>query len=408
MYGMNMKKLFGLKIEKIVSISYSLCCYGCSIYMMGFLFCKYYDNEDSSKVEMKQFHDSPSGRYPSFTFCLSAEDGNLFKAQVLQNEFGMTQEEYYQQLTGGLDAASTDLTPEKFNRVITEIDDFLVEFEAEDSSFQMYNEWKAALNLIQSSPFHSSYQDPTTNCFTYNTEYSESVSLRQIDAKLNITKIQLQFHKLKLYIMVHYPGQLIRNIRNYVYKLKYWNKLKIGKNNNQVVLSFSGLTIMRRRENAVNPCNPELIDDDAEWKKHATKAIGCIPPYWNNNGNHYFKPEKICDSKHELDSIKAYWPREDNVPAKKVFQNYTRPCNSFEQLIFNSYSSYYRDHDILKIRIKLQNDMYQEVRNTKAFGIAELWANIGGYVGIFCGFSLLQTTTYLIDNIKESIIHFKT
>ena len=401
---MDLKQVFRLNIDKIVSMSLSLCCYGSSIYMIFFLFSKYYDNEDSSKVEMKQFHDSPSVRYPSFTFCFSAEDGKLFKAEVLQNEFGMTQEEYYQQLTGGLDAANTDLTTTKFNRVMAKIDDFLEEFDAEDSSFQNYNKWNITMNKIQSAPLHSSYQDPTINCFTYNTEYNESVSLRQIDVKLNITKIQLQFRHLKLYIMVHYPGQLIRNIRNYVYRIKYWNKLKSGKNNNYVVLSFSGLTLMRLRENAIKPCDPELIDDDAEWIKHAAKAIGCIPPYWNNNSNDYFKPEKICNFKNELDSIKAYWPREDNVFAKKIFQNYKRPCNSFEQLIFNSDSSFYSDHDILKIRIKLQNDMYQEVRNTKAFGIAELWANIGGYVGIFCGFSLLQTTTYLINSIKESII----
>ena len=153
---------------------------------------------------MKQFHESPSGRYPSFTFCVSAKDGKLFKAEVLQNEFGMTQEEYYQQLTGGLDAANMDLTTNKFNRVITKIDDFLEEFDAEDSSFQNYNEWNITMNPIQSSPFHSSYEDPTINCFTYNTEYNESVSLRQIDVKLNITKIRLQFRHLKLYIMVHY------------------------------------------------------------------------------------------------------------------------------------------------------------------------------------------------------------
>ena len=230
---------------------------------MFFFFCKYFDNKDSSQVEMKQYHDSPTGRYPSFTFCVSAKDGKLFKAEVLQNEFRMTQEEYYQQLTGGLDAANADITTNEFNRVITKIDDFLEEFEAEDSSFQVYNQWNAALNPAQSSLFHSSYQDPTINCFTYNTEYSKSVSLRQIDAKLNITKIQLQFHKLKLYIMVHYPGQLIRNIRNYVYRIKYWNKLKSGKNNNYVVLSFSGLTLMRLRENAIKPGDPEVIVDDS-------------------------------------------------------------------------------------------------------------------------------------------------
>ena len=156
MNGVDLKQVFRLNIDKIVSMSLSLCCYGSSIYMIFFLFSKYHDNEDSSKVEMKQFHISPSGRYPSFTFCVSAKDGKLFKAEVLQNEFGMTQEEYYQQLTGGLDTANMDLTSEKFNRVITKIDDFLEEFEVEDSSFQMYNEWNVALNLTQSSPFHSS------------------------------------------------------------------------------------------------------------------------------------------------------------------------------------------------------------------------------------------------------------
>ena len=59
--------------------------------------------------------------------------------------------------------------------------------------------------------------------------------------------------------------------------------------------------------------------------------------------------------------------------------------------------------DILKMRIQLQNNMYQEVLNTKAFGRADLWANIGGFVGIFCGLSMLQTTTYLIHVIKEFI-----
>ena len=42
---------------------------------------------------MKQFHDSPSGRYPSFTFYIKAKRGKLFKEKILQNEFGLTQKE---------------------------------------------------------------------------------------------------------------------------------------------------------------------------------------------------------------------------------------------------------------------------------------------------------------------------
>ena len=375
---------------------------------MIFLFCKYYDNEDSSIVEMKQYHDSPSGRYPSFTFCLYAEGGELFKGDILQPKFGITQKEYYQQLIGVRDAMNSDLTKMIFDRAMTKIDDFLVGFKAEDYYFQKYNRWDFTMTKIKNSPLQPSYRDPTINCFTYNTEYSQSVTLREISVKFNITKFQNMFPlDGKLYIIAHYPGQLMRNIRKYMKKFNHWNELKSDNNNNHIVFSFSGLTVMRLRENAVNPCDPNLMDDDTEWEKHVIKSIGCIPPYWNNNSSHYLEPEKICNSKNELESIKGYWPKEDSVPAMQIFQNYTRPCNSFEQLIYNSDVRYYKKSDVLKMQIKLQNNMYQEVHNTKAFKRADLWANIGGFVGIFCGFSMLQTTTYLIDSIKELLIYIK-
>ena len=129
--------------------------------------------------------------------------------------------------------------------------------------------------------------------------------------------------------------------------------------------------------------------------------------YTDNNSIHYRESEKICNSKTELDSIKAYWPREDSVPAKHIFENYTKPCNSFEQLILNSDVSYFSVPDVLKIKIKLHYDKYQEVLNTKAFCVADLWASIGGYVGVFCGFSILQTTTHYIDTIKKLLVHFR-
>ena len=166
-----------------------------------------------------------------------------------------------------------------------EIDDFMENFDAEDSLFKKYNEWSFTMNPTQKYPLYASSQDPTVTCFTYNTKYNNFVSLPQIEVKLNITKFQHLFGGSgDLYILAHYPGQLIRNIRRYVMKIrrKYWNQIKSKNNNNYVMISISGLTVMRFRENDVDPCDPTLIDDDAGWKKHATKAVGCIPPYWKN------------------------------------------------------------------------------------------------------------------------------
>ena len=93
-------------------------------------------------------------------------------------------------MTGVRDATKSDTSKNTIDRVMIKIDDFMEKFDAEDSSFEDYNEWSFTMNPIQRSPFHTSYRDPTVNCFTYNTEYNQFVSLRQIEVQLNITKFQ--------------------------------------------------------------------------------------------------------------------------------------------------------------------------------------------------------------------------
>ena len=53
------------------------------------------------------------------------------------------------------------------------------------------------------------------------------------------------------------------------------------------------------------------------------------------------------------------------------------------------------------IKITLQDEFYHEILNTRDFGMADLWASIGGYVGVFCGYSVLHAKDYLIDTLKK-------
>lgn len=175
--------------------------------MIAILFCKYVDNHDSSQVTMKKFNGSPEGRYPSFTFCILASNGKLFREDILQNDFGLIQEAYYRQLTGERDAKKLELSKGEFDKVAIKIDDFLEEFTAEDSSYQAYNTWTIITINVTGSPFRPSYQDPNTNCVTYDTKYSSSVSLRSVTARFNITKFKHLFiDSGKVRILAHYPG----------------------------------------------------------------------------------------------------------------------------------------------------------------------------------------------------------
>ena len=181
--------------------------------------------------------------------------------------------------------------------------------------------------------------------------------------------------------------------------IKVSDQMELKRRLNQYMISISGVTLMRFRDNAIDACDPETIDDDDEWKKRVAQKIGCSPPYWNNNSVSPHKRNKICSSKEELALIKKYSPRNDKFLAHEIFKTYPKPCN--KMIINNSMmNNYYEKQKTLMIKITLQDEFYHEILNTRNFGMADLWASVGGYVGVFCGYSVLQATDYLIEKLK--------
>ena len=93
------------------------------------------------------------------------------------------------------------------------------------------------------------------------------------------------------------------------------------------------------------------------------------------------------------------------IKATEIFKQYKKPCN--KMIIFHSVDkmAYDKFEDVVKLKVRIREEFYQEILNTKAFGMEDFWANIGGYMGIFCGYSILQATNYLIHNMKEFVMH---
>ena len=393
---------------KVAAVILSLCCYGGAIYMVAIMFRQYQSNLDSSQSSMKRFNESPVGRYPSFTLCIYAKKGRLFKSEILQGEYGLSKKDYYDLLAGDKNDTNSILPQIEFNKVVTGLDEFLEEFEVEDYSYRTYSEWKPSIKDTVALPLRQSYRDPTTNCFTYDTEYNKTVSLNAVKIKFNITKFQQLFDNSgKMYVQAHYPGLMIRDMKTYLMKISNWHTLKPQNGNNEIRIQFPGVTLMHFRENAIEPCDPNLADDDSEWMEYVNEEIGCIPPYWNNTikDHHDHESFDACNLQKLLGKIKDYWPIDGGIKSNEVFNNYKKPCN--KMIVFNNvdHMAYEDVKDVLKIKLRIREEFYQEILNTRAFGLADLWANIGGYVGIFCGYSILQATNYFIANIKQFIIH---
>ena len=105
--------------------------------------------------------------------------------------------------------------------------------------------------------------------------------------------------------------------------------------------------------------------------------------------------------------FKSYWPVYGGRNANKPFRNYTKPCNKMTVLSNINQVVYRKNKDILKIKFRIGDVVYQEVLNNRGFGMDNLWASIGGYVGIFCGYSLLQASLNITQFIKSGVKFFK-
>ena len=50
----------------------------------------------------------------------------------------------------------------------------------------------------------------------------------------------------------------------------------------------------------------------------------------------------------------------------------------------------------LRIDFNFLSKKYEEVQNLREYGMDSLWAEVGGYIGIFLGYSLLQVVEVLL------------
>ena len=55
-------------------------------------------------------------------------------------------------------------------------------------------------------------------------------------------------------------------------------------------------------------------------------------------------------------------------------------------------------HVELKVSISYSTETYQEINNVRDYDLETLWSSIGGFIGIFIGYSLLQVADLFDDD----------
>ena len=399
----------------LLKVAFFLICFCTLLYLTCNEIIRYRNNEDTSSILYREFNSSPRDKYPVITLCFYGRYGRystIYKEDILEKN-GISVSQYWNMITGNANATPVEIDslPE-FSSVTIKLEELVKRFEITNDKNELVNKWdledwnkppsanNSLIPIINSSywPFYVSYQNPNQVCYSQDVQFEENF-IKMIDRISMDTKLLNSLSNSGfLYLYVHHPLHAIRNFGKDVYEILL-NKYNTDQ---RIVIRISAVSVLRRRPDAKMPCDPNLENVDVSFRKNVMIKVGCIPPYWKAfNDSTTGLP--VCVTENQLKDAYKY-SHYGNL--KYILNENDPPCT--DMTVSSSVDmSYSKDLDLV---FQHRSDEYLETINKRDFGIENLWSSVGGFVGIFLGFSLFQLVEVMIDRFcwfKDNCIQYR-
>lgn len=388
------------------------------------LVLKYWKNESLTQINIKQLGDCKHSCYPATTFCLYSDNGNL-----MTKLDSLTRRKCYESLNGKMndtidleicDVSNLSLPAKSYFNNIT---------------FEYTDETK--LNYELENITHT-YIDPDDQCFTIQTNPKLSASISRINFELNAEQLSsLSGGSLKVFL--HHPGQFLRNslqFRNPVYYIKTLNPLTV-RARSDIAISTTHIVVTINRKDGETECNDIITNHDEYWLNELRKLVGCNPPYWKSIWN--VEEFSECNDSISLQRFyefhmalsKPYTSNKVREMLDVLREELSVPCNFMELStkwestnaddttgntidkseisvgeISNGMASEARNitsgmagtiSDTMNIEVLFAISTYEERQELRAYEASSLFAEMGGYIGLFLGLSVLQGLSHVLE-----------
>ena len=157
----------------------------------------------------------------------------------------------------------------------------------------------------------------------------------------------------------------------------------------QVTMNIVSVDVIRKRPDYVIPCDPNLRIEDNKIRYSMMTKFGCIPAFMAPFVDEHLETFKSCN---QTQYAKINEMGSGSIQAQGL---YTRPCIESNSIVTATEGiSLIRNKSVVAGRLAFQlhylSDMYRETASVRAFDFSTMWSQIGGFIGMFLGYSLLQ------------------
>ena len=366
---------------------------------------RFLKNADTSSIDTKPFNESPDDPYPSLTMCIVGAELRWFNDATIFERFEVNPSKYGELLKGKeVLKYQYDYQTRLYNQLPLDIrngsnegfEDFSLsitnvitglEFVTEDEQKSIHYGKGSRGKKTERVPFEVNYTTPDTVCFTSNA-IDSSKTIRTLDWMLLNQSIfgNDLYRNVNFKLYFHYPGQLLRTFHNPILET---NVLLGNKNNEEKFwdkvfkIKIEEVTVLRKRPNSNIPCKNHLNKlDDVNYMETIMKSVGCMPIYWQDIRGLSMRRE--CESPSELKQIYQHIQN-----YKDILVSYDSPC--VEMSVATKLDEKEENKwDEPQIKVIYTKATYQNIENSESFNDESFLSGVGGFIGIFLGYSILQ------------------
>ena len=378
-----------------------------AVYWITRFSTQYAENRDAIFVSMKTFNNHPSDKYPIFTLCFKGDrfhwfhDDNIFMSynlnptqyelmlkgeKALKDEFDMESKLYIKKQVFFNDGNNVNL-----NQNHLKMTDFLSEivYTSEIKENDAYFKSNQDKNSSAKAQMILSYQMADRICFSRPS--SDPLNLIRVQDLIGFNSSVIKWYKdTELQVFIHSPNQLIRSFDKPKYEAKFeylMSTLDGPKAPKLLEFTISQVKQLRKRSDSNTPCSKQVEDYDKFYQGQISQKLGCVPPYWNiDNGLEQCTTPKKLQEAHRILS-----------DPKSILELQDFPCNEMLLLSIVSINDEPtpRLNDI-SLAFFYPDKTYEEIQYSRMMGFDGWLSNVGGFIGIFLGCSLMQIPDVLV------------
>ena len=381
-------------------IIFDVICALLAIYMTLQNIGRFQEDDSETTISYKKYGDAVEGEYPSFSMCFEGNGLYRFNESAIFAAYGIHLSDYEQMLNGKLAFQyEYHISSRRYGKESIPLHyEPRVDLKAHDI-FQLPNivkntslvaedktqiisfdggEAMSDERIVEELPFYINFQSLRMFCLTRKDAYTLD-SIRSHDSVL----LDLSFLDSNpgLKVFIHYPGQLLRSFDTP--RLDTPTALDVYRTS--LDFKVSGTTLLRKRSVQNDPCRKNIADHDRFLLEVISNDTGCIPPYWIAIIGTTSSLTK-CRSPEQFKRV--YEVSKDYKKVSSMSE--VAPCLD----MFTSVSLIKGDLNICEKCIHLEigylEKYYEEIMQVKAFGFEDFISGLGGFIGIFLGYSMMQ------------------